>query len=387
MKDDLRKSAEELTTQLIQWRRDFHRHPELAYQEHRTSQVIRDYLESLGIQTRRVAGTGLVGMLEGGSSGRTVALRADMDALPLKEEGAKEYSSANPGACHACGHDGHMAILMGVARMLSQKREHLPGRVVFLFQPSEERIPGGARRMIDEGALAGVNAVFGLHLWQQLPTGSVASVPGPMMAAPDEFTIRIIGKGGHGSAPHLTVDPIAVAAHLVINLQTVVSRNVDPLKPAVLTVGTISSGTVFNIIPCDATLTGTVRTFDPAVRDLLEKRIREVVAGTCTTFEASAEIDYVRGYPALVNDPLMSELVLEVARKTLGPSRVIDLDPVMGGEDFAYFLQEVPGAFMFFGMGDGTKHPHHHPGFDIDEASLPQAALLMSSLALEYLEQ
>lgn len=386
MIEEIEREVQELAAQLVAWRRDFHRHPELANQEHRTSSVLRGFLEGLGLPVRAAAGTGLVAVLAGKSAGRTVALRADMDALPLREEGAKEYISRHPGACHACGHDGHMAVLMGTAQILARRREHLRGRVVFLFQPSEERIPGGAPRMIEEGALEGVDAVFGLHLWQMLPTGVVACLKGPMMAAPDEFSIKVIGRGGHGSAPHLTVDPIVVAAHLVVNFQSIVSRNVDPLRSAVLTVGTIAGGTVFNIIPCDAVLTGTVRSFDPAVRDLMERRIREVTAGTCAAFGAASEIAYVRGYPALVNDPALAEFVLDTARQVLGESAVADLDPVMGGEDFAYFLRERPGAFLFFGMGDGTEFPHHHPGFDLDERALPRATLLMSALAIRYLQ-
>jgi len=385
MIDELKRAADNLSPQLVEWRRDFHRHPELANQEHRTSSVVRAFLESLGIRVRSAAGTGLVGILDGRPAGRTVALRADMDALPLDEEGPREYISQNPGACHACGHDGHMAILMGAGKLLSDRRDRWTGRIVFIFQPSEERIPGGAKTMIEEGALEGVDAVFGLHLWQMLPTGKVACLKGPMMAAPDEFTIKIIGRGGHGSAPQLTIDPILVASHLVLNFQSIVSRNVDPLKSAVLTVGTISGGTVYNIIPCEAILTGTVRSFDPQVRDLMERRVREVVSGTCATFGATSEIRYVRGYPALVNDPAMAELVLDVARKTLGETGAVDLDPVMGGEDFAYFLRQAPGAFFFFGMGDGAQYPHHHPGFDIDEKALPPATLLMTALALEYL--
>ncbi len=387
MIEDLKMDAEQLGPQLIEWRRDFHRHPELAFQERRTSSVVRAYLEKLGIPVRSVAGTGLVGVLEGKAGGRTVALRADMDALPLVEQGPKEYISQNAGATHACGHDGHMSILMGAATLLSRRRKELKGKIVLLFQPSEERLPGGAPKMIEEGALDGVDAVFGLHLWQMLPTGKVASVPGPMMAAPDEFTIKITGRGGHGSTPHLTVDPILVSSHLVINLQSVVSRNVDPLRSAVLTVGAISGGTIYNIIPCDATLMGTVRTFDPQVQDLMEKRIREVLAGTCATFGATSEIRYERGYPAVVNDPAMTAIVHEVARKNLGGQSLINIDPVMGGEDFAYFLKKAPGAFIFFGMGDGTTYPHHHPGFDIDEKSLPPATLLMTALALAYLNR
>jgi amidohydrolase len=240
---DLKKDIKELTAQLIEWRRDFHRHPEIAYKEHRTSSVIRKFLESLGMPVKVYAETGL-----------------DIDALPLKEEGDKEYKSENPEATHACGHDGHMAILMGAAQLLSQRREQLKGKVVFILQPSEERIPGGAKRMIEEGALEGVDAIFGLHLWQPLPTGTVGIVKGAMMAQPDAFSITVKGKGGHGSMPHMTVDPILVASHLVVNSQSIVSRSVDPLKPVVVSFGTVKGGTIYNIIPGEVSLTGTVRT-------------------------------------------------------------------------------------------------------------------------------
>ncbi len=387
MIEELKRDAESMKDRLIEWRRDFHRHPEIATQERRTSSVVRDELEGFGIPVRSVAGTGLVGILEGRPGGRTVALRADMDALPLQEEGDKEYTSLNPGACHACGHDGHMAILMGAAQLLAGRKREFSGRVVFLFQPSEEKIPGGALGMIEEGALEGVDAVFGLHLWQSMPTATVGAVRGPMMAAADEFTIKVIGKGGHGSMPQQAVDPILAASNLVVNLQSIVSRNVDPLRSAVLSLGTIHGGTIYNIIPCDVTLTGTVRTFDEAIRDLMEKRVKEVAEASCAAHGARCEVAYSRGYPAVVNDAAMTDLALRVAGEVLGGKRVLDIDPVMGGEDFAYFLRKVPGAFLFFGMGDGTSFPHHHPKFDIDEAALPQAVSLMGSLALEYLEQ
>ncbi len=386
MIDELRKEVETLTNQIIAWRRDFHRHPEIAYEERRTSSVLKQFMEGLDIPVRVMAKTGLRGLLKGQSGGRTVALRADIDALPLKEEGVKEYISENPKAAHACGHDGHMAILMGVIQILSRRRNDLKGNVVFLFQPSEERIPGGAKNMIDEGALEGVDAVFGLHLWQQLPTGIVGLVKGAMMAQPDKFTIRVIGKGGHGSMPHQTVDPILVASQVVVNVQSVVSRNVDPLKPIVVSFGTINGGTIYNIIPGEVTLTGTVRSFEPDVQGLAEKRLKEIAETTCQAFGAKAEFQYEYGYPPVVNDEAMVDFVEEVTGEVLGEERVKFIDPVMGGEDFAYFLQKVPGAFLFSGMGDGMEFPHHHPAFDIDEKSLPQATLLMTYLALKYLE-
>jgi amidohydrolase len=386
MVDELRKDVESLTSKIIDWRRDFHRHPEVAYEEHRTSAVLKKFMEDLNIPVRVMAKTGLCGLLEGQRGGRTVALRADIDALPLKEEGDKEYISENYEAAHACGHDGHMAILMGVIELLSRRKKDLKGNVVFLFQPSEERIPGGAKQMIEEGALEGVEAVFGLHLWQQLPTGVIGLVKGAMMAQPDKFTIRVIGKGGHGSMPHQTVDPILVASQLVMNIQSIVSRNVDPLKPVVVSFGTINGGTIYNIIPGEVNLTGTVRSFAPEVQALAERRLKEIAESTCQAFGAAAEFQYEKGYPAVINEEAMVDFVAGVAEEILGKEKVRFIDPVMGGEDFAYFLQKVPGAFLFFGMGDGMEYPHHHPAFDIDEKALPQATLLMTNLALRYLE-
>ncbi len=387
MIDELKKELEELTEQLIEWRRDFHRHPETAFAEHRTSSVLRKFLGDHGIPVQVMAKTGLWGELHGQPGGRTVALRADIDALPLKEEGDKEYISENPEASHACGHDGHMAILMGAIELLCRRTDVFRGKVVFLFQPSEERIPGGAKFMIEEGALEGVDAIFGLHLWQLLPTGTVGLVKGAMMAQPDKFTIHVRGKGGHGSMPQQTVDPILVASHLVVNIQSIVSRNVDPLKPIVISFGTINGGTIYNIIPEEVFLTGTVRTFDASVQELAEKRLREITDSTCQAFGATADFQYEKGYPPVVNDEAMVDFVSRTAQEALGEERVQMIEPVMGGEDFAYFLQKVPGAFLFFGMGDGMEFPHHHPAFDIDENALPQATLLMTSLALKYLEE
>ena len=387
MRDDLKKEVFELTSQLIDWRRDFHRHPEIAFEEHRTSSVLREFLEEHDIPVEIMAKTGLRSKLTGRPGGKTVALRADIDALPLKEDGDKEYISENPGRAHACGHDGHMAILMGVIELLCRRKDAFQGNVVFLFQPSEERIPGGAKIMMEEGALEGVDVIFGLHLWQPLPTGIVGLVKGAMMAQPDKFTIRVRGKGGHGSMPHQTVDPILVASHLVCNIQSIVSRNVDPLKPVVVSFGTIEGGTIYNIIPEEVVLTGTVRSFETGVQELSEKRLREIADATCAAFGATAEFMYEKGYPPVVNDENMVDFVAGTARDLFGEEKVQDIDPVMGGEDFAYFLQKVPGAFIFFGMGDGMEFPHHHPAFDIDEKALPKATLLMASLALAYLEQ
>jgi len=387
MIDELKKDVESLNARLIAWRRDFHRYPEVAFKERRTSTVIHDFLEGLDLKVQTLAGTGLRAVLEGNPGERTVALRADMDALPLIEEGDKEYISQNPGATHACAHDGHMAILMGVAHLLSKWKNRFNGKVVFLFQPAEEQLPGGAKPMIEEGALEGAQAIFGLHLWQLLPTGTVGIIKGPMMAQADNFRIAVRGKGGHGSMPQLTVDPILAAAQIVVNLQSVVSRNVDPLKPAVLSFGKVEGGTVNNIIPEEVRLVGTVRTFDPPIQALIEKRLGEIVIETGKAFGAEASVEYELGYPAVVNPPSMVDFVTEVTSRILGAEKIKAIDPVMGGEDFSLYLQEIPGAFLFFGAGDGKKFPHHHPAFDIDERALPQATLLMTCLALEFLKR
>lgn len=386
MGSDLKKSIDALGPRLVGWRRELHRHPELAHCETWTSAFLREHFKRLGIPAKKTAGTGLRAVLKGLPGGRTVALRTDMDALPLEEEGDKPYKSLNPGATHACAHDGHMAALMAAAEVLAARKKEFRGTVVFLCQPAEELPPGGAKRMVEEGALAGVDAVFGLHLWQGMPTGTVGSVAGPMMAQSDNFRITVRGKGGHGSMPHLTVDPILAAAALVTALQSVVSRSVDPLQPAVLSFGTVHGGTVYNIIPNEVKLSGTVRTFDAGVQALMKRRMQEIIDGTGRAFGAEAAFEYEDGYPPLVNDPASVDFALRVAREAFGAESLLTLGPVMGGEDFAYYLQEVPGAFLFFGAGDGTKFPHHHPGFDFDERALAPAAYLLASLALEYLK-
>jgi amidohydrolase len=274
MMEDIKKRIHAIEGDLIDWRRDFHRHPEVAFHEVRTSRVLKEFFQELGLPVRPMAGTGLRADLRGGGEGPTVALRSDIDALPIQEEGDKPYLSEAPGAAHSCAHDGHMAVVLGAAKVLSQVKERLHGHVAFLFQPAEELPPGGAVDMIKEGALKGVDAIFGLHFWQPLPTGKVGIVKGPMMAAADNFRITVQGKAGHGSMPHQTVDPILAAAQLVVNLQSIVSRNLDPLKPGVVSFGTIQAGTVYNIIPQEVNLTGTVRSFSSEVQELAQRRLQ-----------------------------------------------------------------------------------------------------------------
>jgi len=385
--EELRTRIENRKGEIIYWRREFHRHPKVAFQEHWTQQTLQKILHDWGIESQVIAGTGLRAIIQGQEEGPTVALRADMDALPLQEEGKKPVLSEVPGAAHSCGHDGHMAILLGAARALLDFKKFLPGRIVLIFQPAEELPPGGAKPMIEEGALEEVDAIFGLHLWQPLPTGQVGLLAGPMMAQADNFEIEVRGQGGHGSMPHLTIDPIWVAAQVITNIQGLVSRETDPLHPLVISFGTIQGGTIYNIIPEKVELTGTVRTLDTTLQARIEERLAAVCELTAQAWRAEIGWKYQRGYPVLVNHEREVELVREVVRKIWGEKRLIPIKPVMGGEDFAYYLQKIPGAFLFFGAGSGKSYPHHHPQFDIDEEALSEAAYLLANIAWEYLER
>ena len=381
----LAAETEPMADTLVAWRRDFHRHPELAFEERRTSATIRAFLETIGIEVRSCGGTGLRGVLSGARPGPTVALRADMDALPVAEIADHDYASANPGVMHACGHDGHMAILMGAAKLLARRRDALPGTVVFLFQPAEESPPGGARAMIEEGALDGVDRVFGLHLWQPLPTGIVGVRAGAMMAQADNFEVVIRGRGGHASQPNVTVDPVVAASQVVVAAQTIVSRFIDPLQPVVVSFTTIHGGRIHNIIPDEVRLSGTVRTLDAQTQVAVKQRLGEVCEAACRLYGATAEFTYIEGYPPVVNDPTSVDLVSRVAARELGAGSVRTVAPIMGGEDFAYYLQRVPGAFAALGMGTNRSHPHHSARFDIDESVLPLGVRLMTAVALEML--
>ncbi len=385
--DDLAPEVQSMTRALVDWRRDFHRHPELAFEERRTSDVIRAFLESLGIDVRTCGRTGLRGVLRGAMPGRTVALRADMDALPVTEHTGHDFRSENPGVMHACGHDGHMAILMGAAKVLAGRRATLPGAVVFLFQPSEERPPGGAKLMIEEGALQGVDAVFGLHLWQPLPTGVVGLRAGASMAQADNFEVIVKGRGGHASQPNVTVDPVVIASHLVVAAQTIPSRFADPRQPVVVSFTTVHGGEVHNIIPDEVKMTGTVRTLDPDTQVAVKRRLAEVCDATCRAFGATADFTYIEGYPPVINDAASVDLVRRVAARDLGEDAVRMVEPLMGGEDFAYYLQHVPGAFALLGIGDDRPHPHHSSRFDIDERALPLGVRLITAVALEMLQE
>src|SRR5690625_3646431 len=372
--EELYAELDDLFPKLVDIRRDLHMHPELGFEEVRTPKIIAEYLEELGIEVRtEVGGRGVVGTLRGGKEGKTVALRADFDALPIQDEKDVPYRSTIDGKMHACGHDGHTAALLGVATVLAKHREKLEGNVVFIHQFAEEIPPGGAKPMVEDGALDGVDVVFGAHLQSQAPLGQISVKEGYQSAAADIFEIKISGKGGHGAYPHDSIDPVFTASQLVVNLQQVVSRNVNPIESAVLTVGSIQSGDIGNVIPDTATLKGTVRTYAPEIRDLIEKRLKRVTEATCLSTGASYEIDYLRGYDPVWNHPKETKYLQEVAAKVVGEDNVKEAKPTMGGEDFCYYLQKVPGTFFNVGakLSDDDKvFPHHHPRFDFDEKAM-----------------
>ena len=383
---DLKDVAE----QVVLDRRHLHMHPELGYKEHATARFVAERLRAHGIEVRTgVAETGVVGLIRGGRPGKTVLLRADMDALPIQEENDLPYRSQNPGVMHACGHDGHTAILLSAARVLAERRARLAGNVKVAFQPAEEG-GGGAERMIAEGVLEDphVDAVFGLHLTQERPAGTVGARPGPIAAAADNFQLEIVGRGGHAAKPHTCVDAALVAAQVMVSLHAIVSREVKPSEPAVITVGVIQAGTAPNVIPERALLAGTVRTFDEQLRQDLARRVEEVAVGVAHAMRAEATCTYDWGYPVVVNEPAMAELVREVAREVVGAERLVEQEQGMFGEDFAYFLQQRPGCFFNLGTRNeakGLTSGHHHPRFDIDEDALPIGVEMLVRVTERYL--
>ncbi|MDI7246124.1 MAG: amidohydrolase [Bacillota bacterium] len=439
--------ANDLLPQMIAVRRDLHMNPELGGEERRTAGMVASKLCELGASVREaVGGTGVVGVVWGlgarpgpgscsrddtatgaagcggasagagsgvGASttpgpgpgigpgsgrrrvstpGPCVALRADMDALPIEDRKDVDYRSRVPGVMHACGHDGHVAMLLGAAKLLSSLAGEFTGSVKLIFQPAEEG-PGGAAPMIRDGALSDpdVCAIVATHLWPDLPTGVIAVKGGPVMAAADSITITIRGEGGHSAAPHRSVDAIVVAAQAVTSLQAIVSRQVNPVDPVVITIGTISGGYRHNVIADEVIMSGTVRTLNPALRKTIPDLIRRTLDGVTRSAGATFELAYSPGYPPLVNDDRVAAIVADSARKMLGRRRVIeDIEPSMGGEDFAHFLQEVPGAMFMLGAGNpdkGAGHPAHHPKFDFDESAMAIGAALMVDVAMELLER
>lgn len=386
------QGTEALFQQLVNWRRHFHRHPELGFAEHETGKKISGILEELGAEVFRYAKTGVAGVIKGGATGPCVALRADMDALPVLEETGVEYASRTPGVMHACGHDAHMAITLGVASLLAANRNLWQGAVKFIFQPAEECPPGGAKAMIEEGVLQNpdVKAVLGLHVFPGLPTGTVGIKTGTVMAAADNIRIMIQGQSGHGAAPHQTVDAVVTAAQAIMALQTIASRKIDPLEPVVVTVGSIHGGTKCNVIASEVELLGTVRTLNPEVRKNMPKLLRQILDGVTAMSGAAYQLDYTWGYPPTVNDEELVGIVREAASQELGSTNVVNLaKPSMGGEDFAYFAQTVPGIFVMLGSGSagGDNYPWHHARFNIDEQALQYGVRVMTRSLLQVLRR
>ncbi len=373
-------------------RRDLHQHPELGFKEIRTANIVAKELTSLGMEVKTGIGeTGVVGLLEGNRPGKVIMLRFDMDALPIKEETGAEYASLNDGVMHACGHDGHVAVGLTVAHLLHQYHSDINGTVKLMFQPAEEGL-GGAERMITDGVLENPRPDFtlALHVWNEKPVGWVGIIPGPVMAAADRFLIKITGKGGHGATPNLTHDPIVAAAQIVNALQSIVSRNVSPLQSAVVTVGSIHGGSAFNIIPGKVEIEGTLRSFEPAVRNRVIERLRQIVDNIAHAFECDADCEIISITQAVVNDAEITQSVQQVAGRLL-PTDELDFHSLtMGSEDMALVMQAIPGCYFFIGSANrdkGLDAPHHSARFDIDESILPKAAALMVAAAIEILDK
>jgi amidohydrolase len=377
---------------LIATRRDLHRHPELAFQERRTAGIVAERLAAAGFEVRTgVAETGVIGTLRGGAgSGSTLLLRADMDALPVQEECSHDFVSGTPGLMHACGHDAHVAIGLAVAERLARGRDRWRGTIRYVFQPGEEG-GGGAARMVEEGVLDGVDAAIGLHIWLGLPSGVVGVADGPLMASSRDFEMEIHGRGGHGAIPQETIDATLIAAHVVVALQSVVSRNISPLDTAVVTVGSLQAGTAPNVIADSALLKGTMRAFDDAVAEEIRTRMERIVYGVCEAFGARGELRFAdAGYPATVNDAAIAELVRSAALEVVGAHRVRTGDDVrtMASEDFSEMIRRVPGCYFFVGGRNdtiGAIHPHHSPRFDLCEDAMLVGVDVMERAALAYL--
>lgn len=385
------EKAHQMQSQLIEWRRFFHKYPETALKEFQTARQVKEILDRLGIETKMmVKGTGVWGILRGGRPGKTFALRADIDALPLQEETDVPYKSQNPGVMHACGHDAHIAMLLGAATLLAQLKETIPGNIVFLFQPAEET-GEGAKPMVEEGALEGVDAIFAIHVYSSLPGGILGYKAGPLLAAGDFFDVKINGKGGHGGLPHLAIDPLVIAAQAITALQTIVSREVDPLESAVVSICKMEAGKgAYNVIPDAVTFGGTIRSHQPEMREYLPQRIKEILEGVVLGMRGTYEFTLLSRFPAVINDEKMTSLVTEVASELLGKEKVTQIKPLMGSEDFSYYLQEIPGTFVFLGVGNKEKgiiYPQHHPKFELDEEIMPLGTALHMAVALEYLRK
>ena len=374
---------------LIELRREFHKNPEKSWEEYRTSERIKEELDKIGVEYKSCAGTGVVAVIEGAKEGKTVALRADIDALELDEETELSFKSENKGLMHACGHDGHTAMLLTAARALVKTKDQLSGRVKLIFQPAEEMV-AGAKKLVKEGVLKDVEAILGIHLWSGLKTGKINVEAGPRMASGDYVMINFIGAGGHGSLPQQTVDPIAAASAFVMESQAVMSRESSPLDPVVFTIGKIDSGSRFNIIPSRAELEGTLRCFSEKSRTNASEAIERFANKIAAAYRAEAEVEIKEGTPPTVNDAEIAAYAQKAAAEIVGEDSIISMEKTTGSEDMAYYLNEIPGCLAFVGAGfedDSKNFPHHHPEFNIDEDSLLIGASLYFNFAFNYLNQ
>lgn len=391
MKKEIIELVDRIEEEMIGWRREIHMNPELGFEEEETAELISRVLTELKIPHQTgVAGTGVVGLI--GDSGPVIGIRADMDALPIQEQGEKEYISRNAGKMHACGHDGHVATLLGLAKAAVELGDKLEGRIKLIFQPAEEG-PGGAKPMIEAGALAEpeVDYMLALHIWNDLEVGAVGTRTGGFFASSDEFDLDILTESSHGASPHEGNDAIVVASEIVQALQSVVSRNIDPTDSAVITIGRIEGGYRRNVIADKVRLEATIRALNSEVRELLEKRIKEIIDGIASTYTADYDLDYRELYPPLINDNLVAEKIKKSAEEMLGAEKFIEIEkPTLGAEDFAYFLQEKPGAMFLVGgrnEGKGIDAPHHHPDYDFDEAALKTGLKVMLNTALKLIAE
>jgi amidohydrolase len=389
--DRIKQLADKYYDDVVTLRRTIHANPELAFEENETSALVASTLEKYGVEVRRgVAKTGVIGTIKGKNKGKVVALRGDMDALPILEATGLPFASKNTGKMHACGHDAHTSIGLGAAMILSELKDELNGEVRFLFQPSEERVPGGAPFMIEDGALDGVDEIYGLHVIAQNDAGTVGFFPGEMMASADELYFTIKGKSGHGARPQYAIDPIVTAAQVIMALQTLVSRNLDPFSQGVITIGSIHGGFAPNIIPEEVKLVGTVRAMTKEWRDYAHKRIVEIVEGICAANGATCDILIDKGYPVLSNHPEQTMFADEAARELFGSDRVFKAERLMGAEDFAYYLEKVPGTFYRLGIRNekmGITADIHNDHFTIDEEALRTGIAMQAYLAVKALEK
>lgn len=372
---------------VINMRREFHQNPEASMQEYNTSKRIKEELEKMGVEYQSIAGTGVIATIHGNNPGKCIALRGDIDALAVIEETNKPYSSKVHGLMHACGHDTHGAMLLGAVKVLNEMKDEINGTIKFFFQPGEE-VGQGAKKMVEEGALEGVDSIMGIHIASMLPVGTINVDAGPRMASADKFKITITGKGGHGSAPHQCVDAVVVGAATVMNLQTIVSRELTPLNPAVVTVGSLNSGTRFNVIAPTAVLEGTVRYYEPEYLETISSAIKRIAKFTAETYRAEAEVEYEAIVKPTINDKACAELAQETAKKIVGAENIISVGPETGGEDFSEFSSIIPGVMAKLGAGNPEKdacYPHHHGKFEVDEDAFIYGVTFYSQYALDYL--